>query len=274
MRRLWLTVSLVLSVVSANAIAAGAGPDLIAGGIEAYRQAQSLTDRDARIAAFERAEQLFLQAVRDGVANADLHANAGTAALQAERLGPAILSFRRALALDPDHARSRLNLMHASALLPAWVPKPGGESALDTFFFWHRSLSGFERSGAGAICFMLAAIASAVAIRWRSRLARGIATVLAVAWVGLIASVAVDARGDRNRQAVVTADEALARASDSANAPARFADPLPGGTEVAVIELRNRWARINLANNREAWVSRGNLEMVFGHDADPDKNAQ
>ena len=58
------------------------------------------------------------------------------------------------------------------------------------------------------------------------------------------------------------AEETLARASDSSNAPARFTEPLPGGTEVEVIEIRDRWVRIRLANDREAWVSRGSLTMV------------
>ena len=102
-----------------------------------------------------------MQAAQEGGANADLYANAGTAALQAERLGPAVLAFRRALALDPDHTTSQRNLAHARTLLPAWVPKVGSDSVFDTFFFWHRSLSTFERSAAAAVCFLLAALAIA-----------------------------------------------------------------------------------------------------------------
>lgn len=259
-----LLLCLIFSLATEQALAADDGrSSLIDQGLEAYHEAQSLTDRDARIAAFTRAEQLFSQAARGGDANADLYANAGTAALQAERLGPAVLAFRRALAIDPNHARSLRNLAHARNLLPAWVPKFGGESVLDTFFFWHRSLSTAERAGAGAMCFLLASLAFAVAIRWPGRLARGFGIVLATAWVGLVASVIVEARSGPRDHAVITVDESFARASDSANAPARFPDPLPGGTEVTVIEARDRWARIRLTNDREAWVSGGSLELVF-----------
>jgi hypothetical protein len=142
------------------------------------------------------------------------------------------------------------------------VPRSGDESVLDTFFFWHRSLSTAERTGAGAVCFLLAAIALAVGIRWSSRLARGVSIVLAAAWLGLTASLIVAAGGNLPNQAVITAEETFARASDSANAPARFADPLPGGTEIEVVEERDRWARIRLANDLEAWVSRQSLEVV------------
>lgn len=259
MNQLAALATLVLFLTTANA---WAEDDLISLGLDAYAEAQSLTERDARIAAFMRAERLFMQAAQEGGANADLYANAGTAALQAERLGPAVLAFRRALALDPDHTRSKRNLSHARTLLPAWVPRFGGESVLDTFFFWHRSLSRFERSGAAAVCFLLAALAFAAAVRWRSRLARSLALLPAAAWMGLVASLAMEARADLGNQAVMIAEETLARASDSSNAPARFTEPLPGGTEVEVIEIRDRWVRIRLANDREAWVSRGSLTMV------------
>ena len=235
---------------------------LINQGLDAYSEAQSVTDRNARVAAFTRAEQLFTQAAGDHGANADLYANAGTAALQAERLGPAVLAFRRALELDPDHGRATRNLAHARSLLPDWLPKPHSESVLDTFFFWHRSLSTVERIGAGAVCFLLAALGFAVAIRWHSRLARSLALLPAFAWLGLSISLAMEAGSNQWQDAVITAEETVARAADSANAPARFPDPLPGGTEVKVLEARERWARIRLANEREAWVNRQSLEMI------------
>ena len=257
----------IFSIASEHILAGDDGRmGFINQGLEVYGAAQSLTERDARIASFAHAEQLFNQAALGADTNADLYANAGTAALQAERLGPAVLAFRRALAVDPDHARSRRNLAHARALLPAWVPRFGAESVLDTFFFWHRSLSKAERAGAGAVCFLLASLAFAVAIRWPGRSARSLGVVLAVVWVALIASVVVDVRGSAGADAVIIAEDTLARASDSANAPARFADPLPGGTEVNVIETRDRWARVRLANDREAWVSHGSLDRVSGPD--------
>ncbi len=257
-------VCLIMSIAAGYASADdGARALLVERGLDAYAEAQALTDRDARIASFARAEQLFSQIARSGDANADLYANTGTSALQAERLGPAVLAFRRALALDPDHERSRRNLAHARTLLPAWVPRFGGESVLDTFFFWHRALSPAERAGAGVLCFLLAAVAFAVSIRWPGRLARGLSFIFAAAWVGFVASIIVEGRSDPRNHAVITAEETFARASDSANAAGRFPDPLPGGTEVQVIETRERWTRIRLANDREAWVSSGSLEPVL-----------
>jgi tetratricopeptide (TPR) repeat protein len=235
---------------------------LLTEGVAVYAEAQSLTDRNARIAAFNRAEQLFGEATEHGASNADVHANAGTAALQAERLGPAVLQFRRALEIDPDHERARRNLTHARTLLPAWVPTPEESSIFGDFFFWHRSLSKAERLGTAAGSFLLAALCLAVALVWRSRLARGVAVLPALVWVGLMASLALEAGEHRERSAVITADEVFARASDSANAPTRFADALPAGTEVELVETREHWSRIRLANNRDAWVNRNTVTPV------------
>ena len=116
---------LVLSIAAASAWAKDdVVANLIRQGLDVYAEAQALTERNARVAAFRHAEQLFTDATLRGVANADVYTNAGTAALQAERLGPAVLAFKRALVLDPDHGTARRNLNHARTLLPAWVPKP------------------------------------------------------------------------------------------------------------------------------------------------------
>lgn len=255
----------VVALLAAGAAAPAPPPPaeaLVRQAIEAYDAGQSLADPAARTAAFERAGRLFDEAAARGLASADVYANAGTAALRAERLGDAILAFRRALALDPDNARARRNLDHARGLLPAWVPRPESSGVLDTFFFWHRSLSARERRAAAAVCFLLAALAGAVSIRWPGPLARGLAVIPLIAWLGLVASLAIDARSGRGSEAVVVADETVARASDSPNAPARFAEPLPGGTEVEVAETRERWARVRLASGLEAWVARAAIAPV------------
>jgi hypothetical protein len=85
----------------------------------------------------------------------------------------------------------------------------------------------------------------------------------------LIASVAVDDVGARLDEAVVIADEAVARAADSALAPSTLPAPLPGGVEVRILERRSPWIRIRLANGRDAWVAESALMTV----AEPDSLA-
>jgi len=230
--------------------------------IDAYTQAQAATGRDERLAGFRQAQRLFEHAVSQGAQSAALYTNLGTAALQAERLGPAILAYRRALILDPDQAQAHRNLRHARTLLPAWVPKPEPEGVLESFFIWRHFLNPAEQTAIAAASFLLAALLIAAAIRWHSRLARNLALLPLLAWLGLLLSAVIQARTGGTDQAVFITDETIARAADSPNAPMRFALPLPAGTEVKIREARAHWVHITFADGRDAWVARGAVEAV------------
>ncbi|WP_133512925.1 tetratricopeptide repeat protein [Candidatus Thiosymbion oneisti] len=230
--------------------------------IGAYTQAQATTNRGERLAGFRQAQRLFEHAATQGARSAALYTNLGNAALQAERLGPAILAYRRALALDPDQARAHQNLRHARTLLSAWVPKPEPEGALESFFIWRHFLNPTEQAAIATLPFLLAALLIAVAIRWHSPLARNLAFLPLLAWLGLLLSAAIQAHAGGTIPAVLIADETIARAADSPNAPMRFAQPLPAGTEVEIREARAHWVHIVLANGRDAWVTRGAVEAV------------
>ncbi|MCB2262375.1 MAG: hypothetical protein LGR52_05460 [Candidatus Thiosymbion ectosymbiont of Robbea hypermnestra] len=230
--------------------------------IASYAQAQAATGRDQRLAGFRQAQRLFEHAAAQGARSADLYTNLGNAALQAERLGPAILAYRRALTLDPDQPRARQNLHHARALLPAWVPKPAPEGALEGFFLWRHLLNPAEQAALAAFCFLLAALLFAFAIYRRSPLARNLAFLPLLAWLGLLLSATLETRAAGAEPAVLIANETIARAADSPNAPMRFAQPLPAGTEVEIRETRARWVHIILANGRDAWITRSAVEVV------------
>jgi tetratricopeptide (TPR) repeat protein len=260
MRKAVLTLLLPMCLWSAAPCADPRGA--LEQAISAYTEAQAASRREDRVAGFQQAQQLFELVRAQGVHSADLYTNLGNAALQAERLGPAILAYRRALVLDPNHAQARQNLLHARSLLPAWVPRPEQEGALESFFFWRHTLSPTEQASIAAACFLLAALLFAVAIRWQATLARTLAIMPLLVWVGLLISLAIEAQSDGFAHAVITAEETLARAADSPNAPVRFAEPLPGGTEVEIRESRDHWAHIVFANRRDAWVPRGALEPV------------
>ncbi len=235
---------------------------LVLRGVESYREALDTPKRDLRLEGFHRSERFFAAAVAGGARSADLYANLGNAALQGERLGDAVLAYRRALLLDPDHARARQNLTHARSLTPPWVPRPEVSTLIDTFFFWHRALARGERSLLAAICFALATTLVAAALRWRSLWARNLAIAPAIAWCGLLTSLALDPAAAAAFEGVVTASETIGRSADSIHAPQRFAQPLPSGTEVRILERRDGWLHVALANGRDAWVAESSVATV------------
>lgn len=230
--------------------------------IASYRAALDTSERDSRLEGFRNAERLFSRIAAGGASNPELYTNLGNAALQAERLGSAVLAYRRALAIDPNHPRAVQNLEHVRTLLPEWVPKPERGGLLDSFFSWHKTLARSDRSLGAAIAFAVAALLLAAAIGFGQSTLRTAAILPALVWAALIASVAADFGGARLDEAVVIADEAVARAADSALAPSTLPAPLPGGVEVRILERRSPWTRIRLANGRDAWVAESALMMV------------
>jgi tetratricopeptide (TPR) repeat protein len=258
------------------ALAAGGQPaspaELLEQAVAAYRAALDAADREVRLAEFRRAELLFARLVGEdqpgrleGIRNADLYVNLGNAALGAERLGPAILAYRRALALDADHHRARQNLDHARTLLPEWVPRPEEGGLLDTFFSWSRRISphGLKTLSAGA--FLVAAAILAASIRWRQPVLRSLALMPLAAWLVFLGVLAFRWSAADERVAVVVLPEAVARSADSAGAPPRLPQPLPGGSELRVVETRQEWARVRLYDGRDAWVPQSAIGLVANH---------
>lgn len=253
-------------LLGSTAAAIGQDSTTLEHALEAYRSAQDTASAADRPAAFARAERLFAAAAAQGTASAALWTNVGTAALQAEHPGSAILAYRRALALDPDHRQAHQNLAHARTLLPRWVPRPESGGFLDSFLAWQQAMSPGERRGAGALAFLVGAAMLAGAIVNGSSALRLFAFVPLVAWAAFLASSAF---GRPARAGVIAGAETVARAADSRNSPARFVEPLPAGTEVTIAEIRGDWARVVLADGRDAWVSAASVEEV---DPAPDRS--
>ncbi len=230
--------------------------------IEVYAEALETEDREQRLERFRRAERLFATVATSAQPTADLYANLGNAALQAEHLGVAVLAYRRALLLDPDHERAGQNLEHVRGLTPDWVPRPQTQSVFDSFFDWHRTVSPAERELAAALAFGLAALLVALGVAARSSAARNASLLPGFVWLVLVASIAVDPSAAAREQGVVVGRELVVRAADSVHSPARFSRPLPIGAEVDVLETREHWLRVALANGREGWVRASGVERV------------
>ena len=142
------------------------------------------------------------------------------------------------------------------------MPRAEAAGVLDTFFFWHRTLSASERSSGAALAFALGAALLAASIRWSRPALRSLAILPAVAWGALLASTLLDPTVRGGNEAVITADEVVARAADSALAPSPFPAPLPGGTEVTLLEERAPFVRVRLANGRDAWITDTALSRI------------
>ena len=255
---------LVLAFGPAPARASGLDPRTrLERALADYAQAQAESDREARLAGFQRAEQGFAALIEDGSETPSLYTNLGNAALQAGHTGQAVVAYQRALRLDPGATTAYQNLAHVRALLPAWVPRPGSADSAQALFAYRR-IPLQARSLAGAGCFALAALCLVLSARRREGAWRGLAMLSGIAWLALLASVVLDGRGAQSRAGVLTAEETPARSSDSVLAPLAFPEPLPPGVEVEQLEVRGDLARIRLANGRDVWVRSSSVTPIAG----------
>ena len=173
-----------------------------------------------------------------------------------------MLAYRRALRLEPGLERAQQNLQHARSLLPEWVPTPKGAGLLDSFFVWHKTTSTALRANLAALAFAVALLCIAASVYFRVGPPRYVASMAALVWLVLIASLAFDPARAARRDGVVVVEEAAARAADSINAPRRFGELLPGGTEVRILEDRGGWLQIELFNGRNAWLTASSVERI------------
>jgi len=269
----WI-ITLAIGTSSLGNQAVAVEPErLLEQAIQEYRGAMETKERAERISRYHRAELLFSQiiigdtsenGVTRGIRNADLFVNLGNAALGAERLGPAIWAYRNALLLDPDHHRATQNLDHARTIMPAWVPQPDSIGMLDTFFSWMKRMSAQELQVIAGISFLLTMALLAGSIRWRRAAFRHLAMVPGIAWLLLVGLLTYEHFRKASLEAVVVDFEVTARSADSPNAPARLTQPLPGGTEVKVIEDRNNWLRVRLYDGRDAWLPATSVRQIGG----------
>jgi tetratricopeptide (TPR) repeat protein len=234
-------------------------------GLAEYATAMESSDRNLRLQLFARAEQLFRQAVEDQIAQSsaastELLVNLGNAALQAEHIGPAILAYRRALWQQPRHARAIQNLQFARGLLPESLRADQDSQWIDTLFFWKQWLSRLQLRLLAAGCFWSAAVILTLSVIMGLPALRLLALTLGLIWTVLLVSDWWEPLAPTT-QAVVVVDEALLYAADSENSPLRLADPLPDGTEVRVLERRERWIEIEV-RGRSGWLSASHVELL------------
>jgi hypothetical protein len=60
----------------------------------------------------------------------------------------------------------------------------------------------------------------------------------------------------------VITDGTAVFSADSRGAPPAFLHPLPAGAEVTILESRDHWTRIALADSTKGWVPATSIEII------------
>ena len=225
-----------------------------------YAEALEEADRQRRVRRFGAAEKVFrpLAAAHPGAA--PLQVDWGNAALGAGDTGRAVLGYLRALRAMPDNDRALANLAWVRGRLPGWVPRPATSGAWESLLFWRGLLTATQLHLVGGAAFAMGMLALAGWLLTGRWVLRTLAVPVLAVWMAAAASAwsARPAAGE----AVVMTDEVTLRSADSTGAAPAFGQPLPAGTEVTVVEARDAWVRVKLADGSAGWLAAGAVELV------------
>ena len=247
------------AAVFSTGVDAGVEQDVMTQARAQYQAALAETDGLRRVRLFAKAEQLLRQVASRHPDAAELQVDWGNAALGARDAGRAALAYRRALLVDPGNERASANLSWLRARQPVWLPRPVSAGALDSLLFWRDRFTAQQLHIIGAGAFAGAALLLAVWFRWRRGGLRAGALALAVVW---LASTVSALAANAETGAVVLEDGAVLRSADSVGAAPAFANPLPAGTEVQVLEDRPGWMRVALADATRGWLAASAAQRV------------
>jgi len=233
---------------------------------EFYRQANETVaaDPDTARDMYRQSAMRLERLVREGgIHNGRLFYNIGNAYFRMEDLGRAILYYLRAQQYIPNDVNLQQNLSFARSKCRDRVEEKQQTRVLKTVFFWHYDLPTKTR----AVLFFMAYVAvwllaAARLLFRRSRFGWPLG-VFAFAAVLTLSSLLVEAVGrHRSRPGVVVSTSVVARKGDSTTYEKSFTEPLHAGTEFRLVDARQDWLHIELADGRRCWIPVKSAECV------------
>jgi len=245
---------LALVVLGTATPAAGSGPEeLFEKGNGAYEQGR-----------YEDAAAAYTTVLGYGVADPRVLYNLGNASFKMGKLGRAILSYERALRLDPSDREARDNLEFARGRIRDRVPDPDLpypvavlKSVVDEWSL--DALAWLFLIPYLAACGLAGAMTLARGALRRRLLAYGTAACLAAA-VLLGAALGYRIAETSARHAIVMTDRADALSGPAADNTVLFS--VHEGTRLEIHNRRADWLQVTLPNGLTGWVKADQVESV------------
>lgn len=231
--------------------------EILLSALDNFDQAVSVTTADPARARqlYEASADGFRTLINGGVRSAALEYNLGNTYYRLDRIGRAIVHYRRALQIEPDYVHARANLDYARQRVSPYIePAPASELAR-RLLFWHFAPPSTRLYAAwilGGIGWGLLAMRL---VRWKHAglLAGGFGCVL----MSMLAagSLIAEMQNLQNAPPAVVADHpAVLRRGRGEGYEPVFSQPLGPGVEVRIIEQRGGWAEVRLADDRTGWL--------------------
>jgi hypothetical protein len=205
--------------------------------------------------AFRIARDGFQAVIDSGVQNGKLYYNLGNAHLRLKEIGHAIAAYRRAQKFIPGDEQLRNNLRFARSLRRDTIRESGQRTFLETVLFLHYSVPFKTRIVVALVAYGLFWLLLLMRL-FNRRIRLGYVTLLALfVWVTLAVSIGVSwPDPDNPDEGVLVADDVMVRKGDGESYAPLFAQPIHQGVEFDVLEQREGWVHIELADGNQGWV--------------------
>jgi tetratricopeptide (TPR) repeat protein len=239
---------------------------LLSQGSDFFQQATETSRADPTAARelYQKAVLRFERLVAEGgINNGKLFYNIGNIHFQLKDIGRAVLNYRRAELYLPNDANLKKNLTFAQSMRQDRFEIKQQKKILKTLFFFHYDLSAQTRTIIFAIfyvCFWVFAGLKIFSRRPFTSWGLGITLLIAVVFGGSLLSGRYFSSD--NLQGVLLDAEVTARQGDSHSYQPSFKDPLHAGTEFHLLDERDAWWQIELADGRTCWIPAQSGELV------------
>jgi len=193
--------------------------------------------------------------------NGYLYFNLGNCYLKMNKIGQAILNYRRAQKIIPRFADLEMNLKYARQETRDKIEDKGYSQLLRTIFFWYyrfnrqELLIGFL--SLNLVFFLLASVkmyTQSEAVKW-------LLVVAGIIYLLSAGSAAARLYQDKSQQAgVVVGEELEVRSGSNINHVVLF--KLHAGTEVTIEESTTGWLKVALPDGKIGWVGKNGLGIL------------
>ena len=214
---------------------------------------------------YEKARELYLQALAAGAEDPDLYYNLGNAEFRRGKLGLAIANYLRAQRLAPRDKEIKANLEYARKQVSA-RPAELKRGPLSKGFFWVASLlSANEWTGVLVGLYWLMGLAGTGLILSERQARRKIFFLLLLLALGtallLLPFGAFKIKQDFfTSRAVVVEEKVPARSGPEPDLAVII--ELVEGVEVVVDHCENGWCQVKIPGGFRGWVKASSLEML------------
>ncbi|MBU0680534.1 MAG: tetratricopeptide repeat protein [Proteobacteria bacterium] len=223
-----------------------------------FHQASDETNPATAKNLYSQALLRYEQVYRDQP-EARLAYNIGNTYYRLGDLGRALVNYRRA----EQELAADVNLQHNLALVRSQRQDQFAPNNRKVERFnLHRSLSLKLRTHIFLGLYVAFWLAAVLWYRKRTPLPTWMAAVLLLATLLAFTSVGLDKVQPPAKEGVIVTPEIMARQGDGRNYQAAFASPLHSGTEFVLVQKRDYWLQIELADGRQCWIPSRSAELI------------